>query len=114
MHTRYVTRIIKFYTNLISSFLPPIMVIVFWDFIFYQIFLLPQVMRSAVISNKNGIKELPYKLLSNVRFRILENYEISEKKCQDITKLWPDAQSFYQNKILLIIAKNNWQIELFP
>ena len=79
MHTRYVTRIIKFYTNLISSFLPPIMVIVFWDFIFYQIFLLPQVMRSVVISNKNGIKELPYKLLSNVRFRILENYEISEK-----------------------------------
>ena len=28
-HTLNVTRIIKFYTNLISSFLPPIMVIIF-------------------------------------------------------------------------------------
>ena len=36
---------------------------IFWDFsMFYQIFLLPQVKRSAIISNKHGIYELPHEL----------------------------------------------------
>ena len=35
-------------------------VIIFWDFfIFCQIFLLPQVRRSVIIINKNGVYELP-------------------------------------------------------
>ena len=37
--------------------------IIFSDFLlFYQIFLSPQVKRSAIISNKHGRYELPYEL----------------------------------------------------
>ena len=39
-------------------------------FIFYQIFLLPQVKRSEIIDNKNGIFELP----NDVRLRRLRNF----------------------------------------
>ena len=36
---------------------------ILWDFlIFYQIFLSPQVKRSAIISNKQGVYELPNEL----------------------------------------------------
>ena len=34
---------------------------------FYQIFLSPQVKRSAIISNKHGIYELPHELLNDLR-----------------------------------------------
>ena len=39
----------------------------------YQIFLSPQVNRTAIISDKHGIYELPYGLLNDLRRRILEN-----------------------------------------
>ena len=39
----------------------------------YQIFLSPQVKRSAIISDKHGIYELPHGLLNDLRRRILEN-----------------------------------------
>ena len=48
--------------------------------IFYQSFLFPQVKRSAIISNKNGIKKLQNDL------GILGNYERSEKS-QNFIKL---------------------------
>ena len=37
----------------------------------YQIFLSPQVNRSAIISNTQGVYELPYELLNDVRLRKL-------------------------------------------
>ena len=40
-----------------------ILVIIFWDFLmFYQIFLLPQVKRIVIISNKHGMYELSNEL----------------------------------------------------
>ena len=51
---------------------PTIIFIIFWDIlIFYQIFLSQQVKRSANISNKHGIDELPYELLNDLRLRKL-------------------------------------------
>ena len=44
---------------------------------FYQIFLSPQVKRSAIISNKQGVHELPHELPNNLRLRILGNKEKS-------------------------------------
>ena len=38
---------------------------------FYQIFLSPQVKRSAIISNKQGVYHLPHELLNNLRLSIL-------------------------------------------
>ena len=46
---------------------------------FYQIFLPPQVRRSAIISNKQGLYELPQELRNDLRLRILENKEKSGK-----------------------------------
>ena len=41
---------------------------ILWDFlIFYQIFLSPQVKRSAIISNKQGVYELPQELPNELR-----------------------------------------------
>ena len=40
---------------------------------FYQIFLSTQVKRSAIITYKHGIYELPYKLPNYLRLRILGN-----------------------------------------
>ena len=34
---------------------------------FYQIFLLPQVKQSTIISNKQGVYELPHELPNNLR-----------------------------------------------
>ena len=39
---------------------------------FYQIFLSPQVKRSAIISNKHGIYELPHELVTDFRLKILK------------------------------------------
>ena len=47
---------------------------------FYQIFLLPQVERCAIITYKHGTYELPHELLNNLRLRILGNEEISGKR----------------------------------
>ena len=52
---------------------PTIMEIILWDFLMlYQIFLLPQVNRSAIISNKQGVYEVPQELPNDLRLRILE------------------------------------------
>ena len=40
---------------------------------FYQIFFSPQVKQSAIISNKQGVSELPDKLLNDLRLWILGN-----------------------------------------
>ena len=52
---------------------PTIMEIILWDFLMlYQIFLLPQVKRSAIISHKQGVYEVPQELPNDLRLRILE------------------------------------------
>ena len=71
---------------------------------FYLIFLSAQVKLCAIITHKHGINELAYKLLNNVRFKILRNFEIL-RKCLNLIDLWPSAQSPCQNEILLIVAK---------
>ena len=40
---------------------------------FYQIFLLPQVNRWAIMTYKHGIYELPHELPNDLRLRILRN-----------------------------------------
>ena len=45
---------------------------IFRDFLmFYQILLSPQMKRSAIISNKHGISELPQELPNDLRLRKL-------------------------------------------
>ena len=52
------------------------MEIIIWDFLmFYQIFLSPQVKQSAIISNKQGVQQLP----NDLRLGLLENKEKSRK-----------------------------------
>ena len=56
------------------------MTLIFWDFfIFYQIFLSPQVKRIVIICNKDFIYDLPHELPNNLRLTILGTYEISQK-----------------------------------
>ena len=46
------------------------------DFLmFYQTFLLPQLKRSMISSNKQSVYELPHKLPNDLILRILENKE---------------------------------------
>ena len=41
---------------------------ILWDFsMLYQIFLSPQVKRSAIINNKQGVYQLPHELSNNLR-----------------------------------------------
>ena len=40
---------------------------------FCQIFFSPQMKRSAIISDKHGIFELPHELWNDLKLRILEN-----------------------------------------
>ena len=48
--------------------------IILWDFLMlYQIFISPQVKRSAIISNKQGVYELPHELPNDLRLKILGN-----------------------------------------
>ena len=51
-------------------------------FIFYQIFLSPQVKSCVVFPDKHNMYELHCKLPNDLRLRILEKYEISGK-CLD-------------------------------
>ena len=46
---------------------------------FYQILLSPQVKRSIITSNKNGIYKLPTDFMNNLRLRILGLLEKSGK-----------------------------------
>ena len=59
---------------------------------FYHIFFSLGMKQSAFISNKQGVYELPHKLLHELRFRILGN----------------------KKKIFSILAKNYWKIEIEP
>ena len=89
---------------------------IFWDFLMlYQIILLPQVKRCAIITYKHDIYELPHELLNDLKLRILGNQKISGKRLNFI-EWYPSAQSSCQIKILSILAKNSWKIEirLFP
>ena len=65
------------------------MEIILRDFLnqsWYQIFLSTQVKRSAIISNKKGVYELPHKLPNDLRLRILGNKEKSGKS-QNLVEL---------------------------
>ena len=56
------------------------MEIILWDFfMLYQILLSRQVKWSAIISNKQGVYELPHKLPNDSRLKILGNQEKSGK-----------------------------------
>ena len=56
------------------------MEIILRDFLmFYQIFLSPQVMRNAIVTNKQRAYELPHELSNYLRLTILGNKEKSEK-----------------------------------
>ena len=63
------------------------MEIILWDFLmFYQIFLSPQVKRSSIISNKQGVYELSHELPNDLRLRILGKKEKSGKS-QNLVQL---------------------------
>ena len=56
------------------------MEIILWEFLmFYQIFVSPQVKQNAIISNKQGVYQLPHELPHELRLRILRNDEKSGK-----------------------------------
>ena len=69
----------------------------------YQIFLSTQVKRSAIISNKHGIYELPHELLNDLRVK--ETLKISFN-CSIALSLTPKV------KILSIPAKNCGKTEI--
>ena len=57
-----------------------------------------------IISNKNGIYELPQQLSNKLRLRILRNNEISGKS-QNCMKSEPSTQLFSQNQNLSILVE---------
>ena len=57
-----------------------------------------------IISNKNGIYELPQQLPNKLRLRILGNNEILGKS-QNCMKAEPSTQLFSQNQNLSILVK---------
>ena len=67
---------------------------------FYQIFVSAQAKRCAIATYKNGIYELPHELLKVLKFRILENYEISGNGLIFIER-YPSAQSPCKNEIFV-------------
>ena len=53
---------------------PTVIFIIFWGFLmFYQIFLSPQVKRSAILTYKHGIYKLSRELSNDLRLRTLGN-----------------------------------------
>ena len=84
------------------------MEILFWDFLlFYQIFLSPKVKQSMIISNKQGVYELPHELPNDLRLRILGNKE-KLGKSQNLLEWKTSAQSLFSAKMnfFSILAKN--------
>ena len=56
------------------------MEIILWDFLmFYQIFVSPQVKQSAIVSNKQGVYELPHELPNDLRLWLIGNTKKSGK-----------------------------------
>ena len=50
------------------------MVIIFWDFlVFQENIVLPQANQSVIISNKNGVYQLPRKLPDKLRLATFKN-----------------------------------------
>ena len=63
----------------------------FMDFLmFFQIFISPQVKRSAIISYTDGIYVLSQKLPNNLRLRYLHQQCSQKGKVKDNTKMTPD------------------------
>ena len=51
-----------------------VLAIIFWDILMFdKIFVSPQMKRIVIISNKDGIYELPHELLNDLRLTTLEN-----------------------------------------
>ena len=64
------------------------MEIILWDFLmFYQIFISPQVKRSAIISNKQGVYELPHELPNDRKKRLLIEKKKKKKKLPNDLRL---------------------------
>ena len=74
-------------------------------------FFSPQVKRSVIISNEDGIYKLPQELPNDLTFRILGNLEKSGKN-QNFIELQPSAKSSFQNENFE--NSLNMEIEPFP
>ena len=82
-----------------------IMVIMLLDsLMFDQISLSSQVKGSVIINDKNGMYELPHKLLNEFRLMNLTNCKIPQK-FQNIIEFLPRTHSSSKNEILSILAK---------
>ena len=57
---------------------------------FDKYFVSPQEKRCAIITYEDGIYELCYELLNDLRLKILGNYKIS-RKCFSVVDLWPTS-----------------------
>ena len=75
-------------------------------FMFYQIFRSPQMKRGTIISNKQGIHELPQELQNDLRLKVLGNQEIRGIS-QNSTELQPRNQPHFQNDSFVNTAKKN-------
>ena len=73
---------------------------------FYQIFRSPQMKRGTIISNKQGIHELPQELQNDLRLKVLGNQEIRGIS-QNSTELQPRNQPHFQNDSFVNTAKKN-------
>ena len=71
---------------------------------FHGVLLSSQVKRSAVISNKHAIYELPHELTNDLTLRISGNQERSGTT-QKFIDLSPSAQSFSKNKNFVDTSK---------
>ena len=71
---------------------------------FFQIFL-PQVKRCVIITNKDGICELPHKLPNHLRLKKLGNIRRVSKLHRMIGSLVPSLPA--KMKMLLILAKSS-------
>ena len=67
-------------------------------------FFTPQMKRSAIISDKHGIFELPHELWNDLKLRILENQERS-RKSQNVAEWWSSVQSSCQNQSFVKTSK---------
>ena len=89
-----------------------VLVIIFWYFlIFYKIILSLQVKQGVIISNENGIYQLPYEFPNDLKLKMSGNQEILGKS-QNCLKLQPSAQSFSQNENF-VSSFEHWTLNFF-
>ena len=74
-------------------------------------FFSPQVKRSAIISNKHDTFELSKKLKNSLSLTILENLEVSGKSQNFVNNSLVSSPT-PKTKILSILAKNCWKMEI--